>query len=87
MADVAPTPPPVPSDPADECRERLAHRVELGDDGMIHCRTCGRSWWPQDPGRTLPDDICAADPVVSAMPPVVCDCDYCRGVPGAVFEP
>jgi len=21
------------------------------------------------------------------MPPVVCNCDYCRGVPGARFEP
>ena len=21
------------------------------------------------------------------MPEVVCNCDYCRGVPGAVFEP
>lgn len=21
------------------------------------------------------------------MPPIVCTCDYCRGVPGAVFEP
>ena len=20
-------------------------------------------------------------------PPIACDCDYCRGVPGAVFEP
>ena len=21
------------------------------------------------------------------LPPIECDCDYCRGVPGAVFEP
>lgn len=21
------------------------------------------------------------------QPPIICDCDYCRGVPGAVFEP
>ncbi len=21
------------------------------------------------------------------MPPINCNCDYCRGVPGAVFEP
>ena len=38
-----------------------SHDVEMGDDGMVHCRTCGRSWWPHDPGRKLPDYTCAGE--------------------------
>lgn len=34
------------------------HHVEVGDDGMVHCRTCGRAWWPHDPGSDLPDYTC-----------------------------
>lgn len=34
------------------------HQVEVGDDGMVHCRTCGISWWAHDPGRKLYDYTC-----------------------------
>lgn len=39
--------------------EATDHVTRMGDDGMVHC-SCGRAWWPHDPGRNGDDYTCAA---------------------------
>lgn len=57
-------------------------------DDDLECGAIKPPWyayplaWLWELVRRLP----GSDPF-EPMPPVVCNCDYCRGVPGAVFEP
>ena len=56
--------------------------ADLGPDPWWKSCLGSTAWWLDKLLERLPGGA-----LFEPMPPIACNFDYCRGVPGAVFEP